>query len=102
MQQKTHAPCDVAFKDEEYTPNAYNTPYITCASYCVINPDKNRVLFGKKSDEVREMASLTKIMTAIVTMDLASELKLNLKSTWFKVSKQAAETIGTTANLIEN
>jgi serine-type D-Ala-D-Ala carboxypeptidase (penicillin-binding protein 5/6) len=47
------------------------------------------------------MASLTKIVTAIVTIKLAQEFKLNLNNTFFKVSKNAAETPGTTANLIE-
>lgn len=48
------------------------------------------------------MASLTKIMTAIVTMDLCRELNLDMHKTWFKVSKVAAETIGTSALLVEN
>lgn len=53
-------------------------------------------------DEIREMASLTKIMTALVTVELAAELKINIDKTYFKVSKNAAQTIGTTANLVEN
>ena len=63
---------------------------------------KNRVLFSKRPDEIREMASLTKIVTAIVTIQLAQELKLNINKTYFKVSKFASETPGTTANLMEN
>lgn len=48
------------------------------------------------------MASLTKMMTAITTVHLAEEFKLDLKTTYFKVSKNASQTPGTTANLIEN
>jgi len=48
------------------------------------------------------MASLTKIMTCLVSLHLATELKLDLHKTWFKVSKKAADTIGTSANLTEN
>ena len=59
-------------------------------------------MFSKKADEVREMASLTKIMTCIVSIHLASELKLDINKTWFKVSKKASDTIGTSANLTEN
>lgn len=48
------------------------------------------------------MASLTKIMTCLVSLHLASEMKLDIHKTWFKVSKRAADTIGTSANLTEN
>jgi D-alanyl-D-alanine carboxypeptidase len=59
-------------------------------------------VFSKKADEVREMASLTKIMTCLVSLHLANEMKLDINKTWFKVSKRAADTIGTSANLTEN
>ena len=52
-------------------------------------------------DEVREMASLTKMMTGILAIELATELKLNLHKTWFKVSAYAASMTGTTAGLID-
>ena len=47
------------------------------------------------------MASLTKMMTAIVTLELATELRMDIRNTYFKVSQRAATTIGTTANLVE-
>lgn len=47
------------------------------------------------------MASLTKMMTTIVTLDLAQEMRLDIRSTYFKVSAKAAATIGTTSNLLE-
>jgi D-alanyl-D-alanine carboxypeptidase len=67
-----------------------------------MEPKKHKVLYSKKGDEIREMASLTKIMTCLVSIHLAQELKLNLNKTWFRVSNLAASTIGTTANLTEN
>jgi len=48
------------------------------------------VLFSKKADEIREMASLTKMMTALTTISLAKEFKLDLETTYFKVSKNAS------------
>ena len=33
----------------------------------IIEPKKNKLVFSKKADEVREMASLTKIMTCLVS-----------------------------------
>jgi len=67
-----------------------------------MEPKKHKALFSKKGEEVREMASLTKIMTCLVSIHLAQELKLNMSKTWFRVSGLAAGTIGTTANLTEN
>ena len=47
------------------------------------------------------MASLTKMMTALVSLELAQEMRLDIRSTYFKVSMKAATTIGTTANLVD-
>ena len=68
----------------------------------IIEPKRNKVLFSKKADETREMASLTKIMTMMVTLKLSKELKIDMKNTWFRVSALAASTIGTSADLTEN
>jgi D-alanyl-D-alanine carboxypeptidase len=48
------------------------------------------------------MASLTKIMTMMVTLKICKEMKLDMKKTWFRVSALAASTIGTSADLTEN
>lgn len=47
------------------------------------------------------MASLTKMMTAIVTLELANEFHLDIRTTHFKVSSRASTMVGTTANLVE-
>lgn len=48
------------------------------------------------------MASLTKIMTSVVVLQLCTEYKMNVNKVWFKVSNLAANITGTSANLIEN
>jgi len=48
------------------------------------------------------MASLTKIMTSLVVLQLCSEYRINLNRTWLKVSNFAANITGTSAALIEN
>jgi D-alanyl-D-alanine carboxypeptidase len=45
------------------------------------------------------MASLTKIMTCLVSIQLATEMKIDIRKHWLKVSRNAACTTGTTANL---
>lgn len=54
--------------DEEYTPSADNYPYVSCKSFVVIDADRNKTLQQKNADQIREMASLTKIMTALVSI----------------------------------
>ena len=98
----TSIPCSTNFIDDDYVPNPHNYPFVTCQTYVIMEPKKNKLVFSKKADEVREMASLTNIMTCLVSLHLASELKLDIHKTWFKVSKKAADTIGTSANLTEN
>jgi D-alanyl-D-alanine carboxypeptidase len=90
----------VPFVDEEYTPNPYNTPFVSCRNYIVIEPHRNKMVIGKCPEEICEMASLTKIMTTLTVIILAQRLKLPLKSTWFEVSEFAASMIGTSACLL--
>lgn len=95
-------PCSHVFYDDDYVPCAFKVPYVTCQTYVIIDPKKHTILFSKNHDEIREMASLTKIMTTLVSINLAKDMKLNLKTHYFKVSKNAAKMIGTSANLTEN
>jgi D-alanyl-D-alanine carboxypeptidase len=60
---------------------------------------KGKGLYSKGDSEVREMASLTKIMTAYVSLQLVKEFRLDLNKTMFSVSENASITPGTTANL---
>jgi len=48
------------------------------------------------------MASLTKIMSMLVTIKLCSDLKIDMNKHFFRVSRLAAGTIGTSADLTEN
>ena len=88
--------------DDEYTPSADNFPYVSCKSYVVIDADKNKSLHSKNEDQTREMASLTKIMTALVSIMLAQELNLDLSTTYFTVSSSSAGCCGTTAFLVSD
>ena len=50
----------------------------------------------------RPIASLTKVMTAIYSLELCSKFGMDLRNTYFKVTGWSAATIGTTADLQEN
>ena len=58
----------MTFVDNEYTPSPDNHPYHSCKSYAIVDASNGKILFSKAADEVREMASLTKMMTALVSL----------------------------------
>ena len=84
-----------------YKPVQNVEPEITAKSYIVLDPVKSRPLKALNDKVSREIASLTKIMTCIVSLKLAEELKLDLNQEYFRVSPYAASMNGTTAGLIE-
>ena len=55
---------------------------------------------GFKEKAKREIASLTKVMTALCTLEICVKFNMTLKNTYFKVTSWAASTNGTTADLI--
>ncbi len=55
----------------------------------------------KDAHRKKEIASLTKIMTCLVSIQIAERLKLNIKKLVFKVSEKSSKTTGTSANLAQ-
>jgi len=49
-------------------PSLYVLPQVSCKAYCILDAIKGKDLYNKGSSEVREIASLTKIMTAYVSL----------------------------------
>lgn len=70
---------------------------ITASSVSIIR-NKKRVC-SLEGDCVREIASLTKIMTCIVCLYLAKKFELDIGKEEARVSRKAAEMIGTSAEL---
>ena len=69
---------------------------INSRSYIVLDRKTNEVLFGKNQFEKRKMASTTKIMTALITLE-----RVNLQDN-VTVSKKAAGTGGSRLGLKAN
>lgn len=57
-------------------------------------------MFERGSSIKREMASLTKIMTCIVTLDICEELDLDCTTFRVLVSRRSASVNGTSAELV--
>eukprot|EP00347_Sterkiella_histriomuscorum_P000728 403374734 len=85
--------------EDDYVPTLYVLPQVSCKTYCIIDAQKAKNLYYKGDQEIREIASLTKIMTAIVSLQLAKEMKLDINAIYFSVSQNASTTGGTAAYL---
>lgn len=71
-------------KDASIVPKALAAPYISAVSYIVVDQKSGEVLLAQNESNSYPIASLTKIMSAVVTLDLVSP------DTIFTVTKNAA------------
>jgi D-alanyl-D-alanine carboxypeptidase len=77
-------------------------PFVTACSWIIIDGnDKGDILFGKNEHESRQVASLTKIMTAYVVLQLLTHFKLTEHSCLIRVLGISSQLIGTTAGLLQ-
>lgn len=81
---------------KEVSSNSTNIPTINSRAAVVIDRNSNTVLYGKSENEIRKMASTTKIMTSIIVIENS-----NL-SDIVTVSKKAAGTGGSRLGLKTN
>lgn len=54
-------------------------PIVTAQSWSIHNAVNGQMLYEKCGNEIKEMASLTKIMTAYLSITLAATFKLNIE-----------------------
>jgi|TARA_B100000780_G_C20826485_1_gene328393 D-alanyl-D-alanine carboxypeptidase (penicillin-binding protein 5/6) len=82
--------------------NRHTTPPLpptTAKAICVIDLRSGRCLAERNATKLHPIASLTKIVTALVTLRLSHQHQISLTETFFTVSKRASKIGGTTANL---
>lgn len=75
-------------------------PHCSAQSWAIFDQKTNTLLFGKMEKDKREVASLTKIMTCYVVLNLMERFSLN-DETLIEVSGDAAGVHGTSADLVE-
>lgn len=77
-------------------------PFVTASSWIIVdaNGKDGELLFGKNEHESRQVASLTKIMTAIIVLELLERFNLNEHSCLINVLLSSSLLIGTTAGLM--
>lgn len=67
-------------------------PYISAQSWAVYDTKTESVLFGRLERERREIASLTKIMTTCVVLNLLKKFNLDERKEMVDISVNASET----------
>ena len=74
-------------------------PFVTAKSWSICDGRTGEILFGKCENDRREIASLTKIMTCFVVVQIIRKIRLNAQRTYLQVSKAAATIGGSSAKL---
>ena len=72
-------------------------PFVTCTNWVMMEQRTGEVLFQKNGTESRQVASLTKIMTAYVVLELVERFKLPMDDTLIDIPADACNLIGTSA-----
>ena len=72
-------------------------PYVTAKCWGVLDGDDGSLLFGRNEHVPREIASITKIMTAYLVFRIMKRFKINPKKKLINVSKYASSVGGTSA-----
>jgi D-alanyl-D-alanine carboxypeptidase len=76
-------------------------PFVTAQSWVILDGYTGKLILGHGETEKREIASLTKIMTAYTALELIKRYELDSSKTIVTISEKAAYTEGTTASLEE-
>ncbi|KAL4430249.1 hypothetical protein ABPG74_014808 [Tetrahymena malaccensis] len=85
--------------EREYFSNLHQP--VSAESWAVLNANNGQLLFGNNHFIIRQMASLTKIMTLYVSLKVIQALDISPFRTYVEVSKKAASMNGTSARLLE-
>lgn len=74
-------------------------PFMTAKNWIVMNADTKEIIYGYKIYEEKEVASITKLMTCLITLDFIEKYNIDIDKTHYLVSRKASQLGGTTANL---
>lgn len=77
-------------------------PKVSASSWCIVDKSSGTLIYGHNDGEIREIASLTKIMTCIVAINLIKNAEKSTFDTKVKISQKASSMIGTSAELQPN
>ena len=76
-------------------------PIVSARCWALYDADTCKIIDGKSQYNVREIASLTKIMTFYTVLKLFERLGIDMEKVTFRVTQFSCSPSGTTANLRE-
>ena len=74
-------------------------PFVTSMWWVVADGKSGQILFGRLENEIREIASLTKIIVLLTVLKIWKKMSLDLKKTIIEVSDDASCVGGTSAKI---
>lgn len=74
------------------------SPFVSCSAWAIADADTGEILWGYRQDESKHPASTTKIMTALVALQMA-ESDPNLLNERITFSEKADQTIGSSSRI---
>lgn len=80
-------------------PISHDKPTVSAQSFCALLADNNEVLLSENCHQPRQIASLTKIMTAFTVINICNTHGLKIRDVPIVIHSEAAMMEGTTANL---
>lgn len=106
MKKCTCGDCEECLKDFTYFLHIFSNdnsiPEITAKSWCIWKKNKNNrflYYYGKRIHKVREIASLTKIATSMVTIDYLNKYDYDPHKITYQIRKPSIMVGGTSALL---
>lgn len=72
---------------------------LTAKSWLLVTPT---LQLGFRSTQKREIASITKTMTCICSIEICKKFNINIKTAYFKITTWSTSVNGTSANLQSN
>lgn len=75
-------------------------PFISASSWIIVDKITGEVLFAKNENEQRQVASLTKIMTCLVILNLMERFGIGEHKEIVKIMPSISSINGTTANIL--
>ena len=75
-------------------------PHVSAQAWAIYDRESEKLLFGRLEKDRREIASLTKIMTAYTIFSLAKRFNVEIEKEVIEIDAEVARVGGTSADLV--
>lgn len=90
---------DYRIMNRTFSQQIIRPPLVSAKNWITVNADTQEIVYGHRIYQEKEVASVTKIMTCLITLDFVSKYNVDIDKTHYLVSRKAGQVGGTTANL---